>query len=199
MEEFRCCGCTWSIQMLNLSECLQKSGTRRCRTWLVKYRASFRFTAWYSCLISFLLLFILRGSISSSTAVNTISRKPTMSFTTTHNDLNSAPGVFAASKLNNEANALSMSGNHAAAEKKHLEALELKIRATGQNSIGVALTKNALGELYLKIGKLDEAAKMLEDADQIRNGELIFWVFSISPSFWGFGNERISWLWINWY
>lgn len=97
-----------------------------------------------------------------------------MSFTTTYNDLNSAPGVFAASKLNNEANALSMSGNHAAAEKKHLEALELKIRATGQNSIGVALTKNALGELYLKIGKLDEAAKMLEDADQIRNGELIF-------------------------
>jgi hypothetical protein len=42
-------------------------------------------------------------------------------------------------------------------KENHLEALAIKTRTTGPNSIGVALTKNAIRELYVKMGKLDKA------------------------------------------
>jgi hypothetical protein len=64
-------------------------------------------------------------------------------------------------------------GDLVGAEKMQLEALALKIKATGLDSIEVALTKNALGELYLDMNKLDEAQKMLEDAEAIRSSEII--------------------------
>jgi tetratricopeptide (TPR) repeat protein len=75
-----------------------------------------------------------------------------------------------AAGLNNEALQLDDAGDYAGAERKHLEALRLKIQGNGEHSIQVALTKNGLGELYLKMGELDKAQNMLEGADAIRSG-----------------------------
>ena len=44
----------------------------------------------------------------------------------------------------------------------------VKIAATGEKSIGVALTKNSLGELYINMDRLDDAQKYLEEAAEIR-------------------------------
>ena len=79
--------------------------------------------------------------------------------------------ILLASQLNNEANMLESSGNYTDAEKKHLEAIALKVAAAGQDSIQAALSKNALGELYLKMDRLDDAQKMLEDADRVRRSK----------------------------
>ncbi|KUJ22048.1 uncharacterized protein LY89DRAFT_681383 [Mollisia scopiformis] len=78
-------------------------------------------------------------------------------------------GVFQASAHTSEANRLQAVGNHKGAEQKHLEALGMKISAAGEDSVPVALTKNALGELYLTMGELDKAQTMLEAADVIRS------------------------------
>ena len=67
-------------------------------------------------------------------------------------------------RIKNEAQALERSGDLAGADRKHLEALRMKITASGENLIHVGLTKNALDELYLDIGRLDEAKMMLEAA-----------------------------------
>lgn len=64
--------------------------------------------------------------------------------------------------------------DYAGAERKHLEALRIKIAATGEDSITVALTKNALGELYLTMGELEKAQPMLEGADAVRSRSLGF-------------------------
>ncbi len=77
-------------------------------------------------------------------------------------------GQVAAAGLNNEALMLSRTGDLAAAEQKHLQALRVKIAASGEESIHVALTKNSLGELYLLMSELDKALEMLEAADAIR-------------------------------
>lgn len=79
-----------------------------------------------------------------------------------------------ASALNNEANGLEMSGDYDGAEKKFLESLNLKVAAVGQDSIQVALSRNALGELYLKMDRLDDAQQMLEDADRVRSRKSTF-------------------------
>src|SRR6187402_1273892 len=81
-------------------------------------------------------------------------------------------GDIAGSGLNNQARMLERTGDLAGAEQKHLEALRVKIAASGENSIHVALTKNALGELYLKTGELDKALEMFEAADIIRTRRL---------------------------
>jgi len=44
----------------------------------------------------------------------------------------------------------------------------VKVAATGARSTGVALTKNALGEVYLTMGRLDQAQQYLEEAAEIR-------------------------------
>lgn len=67
-------------------------------------------------------------------------------------------------EFKNEANALMRAGNFDAAELKYLEALAMKIAATDEQSEHVGRTKNHLRELYMKMGRLDEAQKMLEDA-----------------------------------
>lgn len=90
---------------------------------------------------------------------------PPVSFTSMNN-----PGLILAAGHNNEAGALERAGNFIGAEQKHRQALGLKITAAGEDSIPVALTKNALGELYLKMNKLDEAQTMLEAAERIRSG-----------------------------
>ncbi|KAH6662263.1 hypothetical protein B0J14DRAFT_496214 [Halenospora varia] len=78
---------------------------------------------------------------------------------------------FHAAGLNNEATQLEMAGDFAASEAKYLEALQIRRSAPGIPDISVALTLNALGELYLKMGRLDDAERMLIDADAIRSDE----------------------------
>ncbi|KAL5495290.1 hypothetical protein ACEPAI_753 [Sanghuangporus weigelae] len=57
-------------------------------------------------------------------------------------------------------------GDYADAEKLHLKALATKEKSFGERSIEAALTRNALGEAQLKLGKLDEAKRNFV---QIRN------------------------------
>jgi hypothetical protein len=47
-----------------------------------------------------------------------------------------------------------------------------RIQGNGANSPAVALTKNALGELYLKMGKVDEGLQMLEEAECVRSSKI---------------------------
>lgn len=70
--------------------------------------------------------------------------------------------------LSDEAFGLQKAGNLQAAEAKYLAALRIRIAATGANSIQTALTKNSLGDLYLEMGRLDDAQKNLEEAYEIR-------------------------------
>lgn len=72
--------------------------------------------------------------------------------------------IFKAAALNNEALELEAAGDFESAEKKHLEALALKQNSVYGNPHGTALTQNGLGELYMKMGKLDKAQQMLESA-----------------------------------
>ncbi|KAF4628415.1 hypothetical protein G7Y89_g9731 [Cudoniella acicularis] len=72
---------------------------------------------------------------------------------------------FFAAGINNEATTLEMQGNFPAAEAKYLQALQLKRNSPIGGAIAIALTMNALGELYLKMGRLDDAEKMLKGAD----------------------------------
>lgn len=76
--------------------------------------------------------------------------------------------TFFAASLNNQAIELERVGNYVGAEAKHLEALHLKILGSGEYSIHVAITRNGLGELYIKMGKLDEAQEQLEKAVAVR-------------------------------
>ncbi|TVY20778.1 hypothetical protein LARI1_G001816 [Lachnellula arida] len=80
--------------------------------------------------------------------------------------------IFLASSLNNEAIELERAGNYVGAEAKHLEALRLKIIGSGEHSIHVAFTRNGLGELYLKMGKLDDAQEQLEKAVAVREAAI---------------------------
>ncbi|KLO14486.1 hypothetical protein SCHPADRAFT_313675 [Schizopora paradoxa] len=71
--------------------------------------------------------------------------------------------------LNNEALLLSKRGDYAGAERLHLRALEVKIRALGTEDIRVAITYNELGETQLRLNKLDEAEVNLRHAVAIRD------------------------------
>lgn len=82
--------------------------------------------------------------------------------------------IIAAAGLNNEALRLESEGNFEAAEKKHLAALEKKLKSASRTQTGVALTQNGLGELYLKMGKLEQAKQMLEDSYAARGRKYLF-------------------------
>jgi predicted Zn-dependent protease len=118
--------------------------------------------------------FSFSNPITLSLSEATAHQEPIMSSTAfTYNNPEAAPQVLLAANLNNEANMLEMSGNYAGAEKKHLEAIALKVAAVGQDSIQAALSRNALGELYLKMNRLNDAQQMLEDADRVRRSKSI--------------------------
>ncbi|KAF7952400.1 uncharacterized protein EAE97_001897 [Botrytis byssoidea] len=85
-------------------------------------------------------------------------------------DANKAMKIMEAAQWNNQANQLEARGDFAGAENLFLRSLARKIEVTGEDSIQTALAKNALGELYLKMeSKLNDAQKMLEDADRVRS------------------------------
>ncbi|KAF8582098.1 hypothetical protein K439DRAFT_1308471, partial [Ramaria rubella] len=81
----------------------------------------------------------------------------------------SAMNGMEAVSLNNEALQLSNQGDNAGAERLHKRALVLKESAHGPNSIQAALTRNALGEVQLRQGKLEEAEVNLRKAVAVRN------------------------------
>lgn len=72
---------------------------------------------------------------------------------------------------NNEGNIARKLGDFSRAEKLHREALVLKIRGFGEESIQAAISFNTLGETYLKMGpsKLDDAEKNLKKALRVRD------------------------------
>ncbi|KAJ8520867.1 hypothetical protein ONZ45_g2356 [Pleurotus djamor] len=74
----------------------------------------------------------------------------------------------AAIQLNNRALAASNAGDFDLAERLHLEALQKKLSAFGPDAITTALTWNALGELYLEMGKLKQAKENLTLALHVR-------------------------------
>lgn len=87
--------------------------------------------------------------------------------------------IIHAAELNNEALQLVEKGNLEAAERKHLAALELKMNSNFRTDIGVALTKNGLGELYLKMGKLEQAQELFEYSYAVRNRKYFFFLYRL--------------------
>lgn len=87
--------------------------------------------------------------------------------------VHTSPESFAlvnqAANLNNRALQHSQNGDWSGAERMHLEALELKMQSIGPNAYSTSITYHALGELYLKMGRLDEAEAQLHKAIAIRN------------------------------
>ena len=73
-----------------------------------------------------------------------------------------------ATQLNDQALTLSDQGNYAGAEHLHQQALQTTLDAVGESNTTTAFTRNALGELYLKMGRLDEAKDQLERAIVVR-------------------------------
>jgi len=82
-----------------------------------------------------------------------------------------AMALSEAVRNNNEGLTLSKNGQYEAAEEKYLTALNLKLRYIGENTITTALSRNALGELYIAMNRLDEAEKHLKLAVEIRNAD----------------------------
>lgn len=76
-----------------------------------------------------------------------------------------------AGMYNNQALALSNTGDLLGAERLHLRALDLKQRGLGPNAYTTSITHNALGELYLKMNRLDDAEAQLIKAIAIRNSQ----------------------------
>ena len=93
----------------------------------------------------------------------------------TNAHINPSPGyalaLSEAIQNNNEGLALKQRGQYQAAENKYLKALDLKLRFIGKDAVTTALSRNALGELYIAMNRLDEAVKHLQLAIKIRNAE----------------------------
>lgn len=81
--------------------------------------------------------------------------------------LDISQAVFA----HNDAVDLAAIRRYGAAEQLFLKALELKIKTIGENGISTALSRNALGKLYIDTDRLDDAEKHLELAVKIRNAD----------------------------
>ena len=73
------------------------------------------------------------------------------------------------SELNNQALQASRDGDLLRAESLHLEAIAIKENGVGPSAVSTALSRNALGELYVELGRLDAAEVNLKKAVEIRN------------------------------
>ena len=71
----------------------------------------------------------------------------------------------------NEAVSLSKAGQFDRAAQLHQKALNLKIRAFGEESIQAGISYNGLGECLLKAGKLDQAETALRKALKVRDSK----------------------------
>ncbi|KAG2154852.1 hypothetical protein DEU56DRAFT_770789 [Suillus clintonianus] len=85
-----------------------------------------------------------------------------------HSDPVSGMVVSQAAMINNQALSLSRQGDYAGSEDLHLQALDLKLSAVGENDPMTAISRNALGELYLKMGRITDAEEQLRKAISVR-------------------------------
>lgn len=69
--------------------------------------------------------------------------------------------------LNNQGRARLNQGDYEGAERFYRRALELKLAGLGVNNSSTALSYNALGEAYIKLGRLDEAEDHVKKAVSI--------------------------------
>jgi len=76
--------------------------------------------------------------------------------------------VAQAANLNNEALQLSNQGDYVGAESLHLRVLDIKLGAVGEHNTTTAITRNALGELYLTMGRFADAEEQLKKAVSVR-------------------------------
>ncbi|KAI9063088.1 hypothetical protein FKP32DRAFT_1628777 [Trametes sanguinea] len=87
--------------------------------------------------------------------------------------INPTPGNAAAvmdgSALQNEALQLERKGDLVGAERAFLQALQVKEAGLGADAVSTALSCNGLGELYLKMGRLDQAEHYLNRALNVRS------------------------------
>ncbi|ROW00327.1 hypothetical protein VMCG_07239 [Cytospora schulzeri] len=77
--------------------------------------------------------------------------------------------LLEAIQKNNAANLASEAGRHDEAIALHKQALEAKVRDHGEESVHAALSLNSLGEEYLEVGRLDEAAQCFRKALRVRD------------------------------
>ncbi|KAJ3488245.1 hypothetical protein NLI96_g2966 [Meripilus lineatus] len=71
-------------------------------------------------------------------------------------------------QLNQEGLALRRAGDLAGAEAKDLEAIRVKEAAFGSSHITTAISYNSLGEVYIRMGRLDDAERYLNLALAVR-------------------------------
>lgn len=79
----------------------------------------------------------------------------------------SPASLLEAIQKNNAANLASRAGRHDEAVRLHKEALEAKVRDHGGESVHAALSFNNLGEAYLKLGRLDDAAATRDNMGRV--------------------------------
>lgn len=72
------------------------------------------------------------------------------------------------SELNNAALALRKAGDLKGAERLDLQAIRVKEAGLGKDHISTAISYNSLGEVYIRMGKLDEAEPYLLRALEVR-------------------------------
>ncbi|KAJ3521648.1 hypothetical protein NM688_g8989 [Phlebia brevispora] len=75
-----------------------------------------------------------------------------------------AQGVLMGSSLNQQGQALYNRGQYSEAEKVFKEALDVKLRALGPQDYSTGIGYNALGETYIRLGRLDEAEENIKKA-----------------------------------
>ncbi|KAI0361587.1 hypothetical protein OH77DRAFT_1417867 [Trametes cingulata] len=78
-------------------------------------------------------------------------------------------GVTDGVDLNNQALRLERQGDLQGAERAHLEAIRVKEAGLGTDHFTTAVSYNGLGELYLKMGRLDQAEEYLNKALRVRS------------------------------
>ncbi|EMD42101.1 hypothetical protein CERSUDRAFT_62056 [Gelatoporia subvermispora B] len=84
--------------------------------------------------------------------------------------------------LNNHAIALAREGHYEDAEQHQLRAIDLKERTYGPDHRSTAVSYNALGELYIKMNRPDDAETFLQRALRIRERHGLPCVFDAAIS-----------------
>ncbi|KAL0951204.1 hypothetical protein HGRIS_007930 [Hohenbuehelia grisea] len=77
--------------------------------------------------------------------------------------------VMQGSDLQNRGLQAEKDGDFEEAEQLYLQAIQIREQGLGSDSVTTALTRNALGELYLKMGRLDDAETNLNLALGVRS------------------------------
>ncbi|KAG9219651.1 hypothetical protein CCMSSC00406_0006027 [Pleurotus cornucopiae] len=83
--------------------------------------------------------------------------------------INTADAAFEASEFNTQAYQAQQSRTLQEAERLYLLAIELKERSSGPNSMTVVTSRGMLCEVYLKMGKIEEADYNLKEAMAVMN------------------------------